>query len=312
VTRKTKARIALSLAVTLAQLWSTASAAADWRPIWTTTAPPTFSVELGGRYWAGWGKTAKDLYNVAGNALVSRLTYDKLPSHSAEVFGRFDHSYGWFVKGYLGIGAFTKGRLQDEDFPPFITPYSSTDSNQKGGHLGYGAIDLGVSLVRGGDFRVGVFVGYHFLFEKVNAYGCTQTATNSTVCAGTIPTSILVITQANWWHSVRVGLEGQVLIGDRIKLNVDAAWLPYVKLSGTDNHWLRMGTTVGDFTGGIPEDGKGWGYQLEASVSYMLTRTASIGIGGRYWHMETKGNTHFENRVVGVVASPQPVNWKTD
>jgi hypothetical protein len=38
----------------------------------------------------------------------------------------------------------------------------------------------------------------------------------------------------------------------------------------------------------------------------------SIGIGGRYWHMQTHGLTHFENHVVGFVAFPQPVEWKVD
>jgi hypothetical protein len=63
----------------------------------------------------------------------------------------------------------------------------------------------------------------------------------------------------------------------------------------------------------VPEDGKGWGYQLEGFVSYRVTEAWSVGIGGRYWHMQTtEGLTHFENHIVGVTTIPQPVDWKVD
>jgi hypothetical protein len=38
----------------------------------------------------------------------------------------------------------------------------------------------------------------------------------------------------------------------------------------------------------VPEDGKGWGYQLEGFVSYRVTQALSLGIGGRYWHMQSQ------------------------
>jgi hypothetical protein len=72
----------------------------------------------------------------------------------------------------------------------------------------------------------------------------------------------------------------------------------------------RYGQTATEI---VPEDGKGWGYQLEGFVSYRVTQAWSVGIGGRYWHMQTtEGLTHFENHIVGVTAIPQPVDWKVD
>jgi hypothetical protein len=50
---------------------------------------------------------------------------------------------GFFVKGFVGGGAIGAGTLRDEDFPPFVVPYSSTSSEQRDGRLGYGTIDLG-------------------------------------------------------------------------------------------------------------------------------------------------------------------------
>ena len=98
----------------------------------------------------------------------------------------------------------------------------------------------------------------------MKAYGCTQTATNPDVFVPTIDSSILGITQTNKWRSLRLGVSGDIKTG-RLQLGGDAA-LTYSRLTGTDAHWLRIGTDPGDFTGPIPEDGKGWGYQLEATA----------------------------------------------
>lgn len=284
---------------------------------WPLVAPPppvsVFTGEMGLRYWYSWGKAAKDLYNVAGTGLVSRLTYDELRGHSGELFGRVDHSSGFFVKGYAGIGTLASGKLNDEDFPPVVSPYSNTLSQQEGGHLGYFSIDGGFNVLRNRDLRLGAFAGYHYFEEKLTAYGCHQVASNAAFCGGSgIPDHILGITQHNHWHSVRVGGEMEVRLFDRLKLSVDAAYLPYVKLDGADFHWLRIGTAPGDFIGSIPEDGRGRGYQLQAALSYAVNQNVSFAVGGRYWRMESNGHTHFENNVVGATSFPQPVDWKTE
>jgi hypothetical protein len=301
-------------------------AAADW-PVIPEAAPsplvavkkpiPTYDLQLGARYWFGWAQTSKRLYDPTGAFLVSRLTYgDNLYTNSGEAYGRIDTSSGFFLKGYLGAGAFTNGHLNDEDFPPGIFPYSSTTSDEKNGYLRYFSLDAGADFLRTPIFRVGAFVGYHFLNEQVSAYGCGQMATNTDVCTFLIPSYVLVITQQNNWNSLRVGVNGEVKLSDRLKFGVDAAWLPYVSLNGTDAHWLRIGTQPGAFTGAIPEDGHGTGFQLEASLSYAVNQVLDVGVGARYWHMQTNGFTHFENRIVpgpGILpGTPQPVDWKTD
>jgi outer membrane protease len=269
--------------------------------------------EFGARYWFSIGKTAKNLYDIPGSAMVSRLTYDGLRGHSVEGFGRADHTSGVYVKGYLGGGIVTKGDLNDEDFEPFIVPYSSTMSNHKDGQMLYGSVDLGFNFVRNHNIRVGAFAGYHYFQEQVNAYGCTQVATNPLVCGGGgVPYNIKGITQDNTYHSLRVGIDADIRLSDHWSLRLDAAYLPHVILHGADTHWLRVGTNPGDFTGPVREDGKGHGYQLEAALNYAVNKNVSFAIGGRYWHLETKGDTHFEGSVVGFAASPQPVEWKSD
>jgi hypothetical protein len=321
--------------VAIAWLIATPAAAADQAlpplfpslpPLLTKAAPvpdvdyfaprPVLALQsdFAARYWFASAKTGKTLYGAPGinDTMASRLTYSNLIANSGEIYGRLAATNGWFIKGYVGLGKITKGNLQDEDFPPGTTPYSSTTSDQHNGYLDYASADVGYNFVRGGDFSLGAFVGFHYFNEVVNAYGCTQTAGNPTICQPPLPTGFEIISQNNKWESLRLGLTGTVMFADRFKLSVDAAWLPYVRLFGDDSHLLRIGTAVGDFTGPIPETGSGDGYQLEAMLSYQLTPNANIGIGGRYWHMQTDGYSHFENMVVGFNTVAQPSNWKTD
>jgi len=135
---------------------------------------------------------------------------------------------------------------------------------------------------------------------------------NPDICVPTIPNNVKVISQNNNWHSLRVGIDASVELNRRWKLSVDAAWLPHVWFDGADAHWLRIGTSNDDFTGPVPEDGHGWGYQIDSFLSYRVNDLVSVGLGGRYWHMQANGHTHFENHVVGVAAVPQVVNWRTD
>ena len=163
-----------------------------WRPAPVFIPPPRrlpmWESEIGGRYWFTSGRTQIDLYGFAPSTdQVSRLTYDKLHAHVGEIFGRVEHVTGVFVKGFVGLGRVNSGSLRDEDFPPFIVPYSSTDSEQREGRVTYGTIDLGWNW-RSPGLKLGAFAGYLYYFEKLNVYGCTQTATNPFICVPSIPT----------------------------------------------------------------------------------------------------------------------------
>lgn len=169
---------------------------------------PAFTATVGGRYWYGMGSTSKDLYGLTRDTLNSRLTYSGLQSHSLELYGRIDHDSGLFWKGYIGGGLLTKGSLQDEDFPPALTPYSSTNSTLQNQSLAYIDTDIGGAILRGRDFRLDGFVGYHYMHWRLKAFGCTQTAGNTSVCTPSIPDSTAVIVEDDTWQGVRVGGTG--------------------------------------------------------------------------------------------------------
>ena len=287
---------------------------------WPATADDTdwswlngvYSGEIGSRFWYGMGQTGKDLYGTDGKTMVSRLTYSGLAGSSGEVYGQINER-NYFIKGVAGLGKLLmRGSLQDEDFPPLTAPYSSTDSSLHAGDIGYVTFDGGAYIAQTPNARLGVFAGYGFLHQAVNAYGCTQTASNPSICATPISDSTAVISQSNYWNALRVGVNGEMEFGKGWRLKGEAAALPFVKFDGTDDHWLRICDTTGCFTGGVPEDGTGWGYQLEAMLDYTLANRVTVGVGGRYWHMETSGNSHFEGHVVGGGYGPQRVDWKTD
>jgi hypothetical protein len=272
---------------------------------------PIWQADIGARYWYSSGRTALDLYGTGGDAMVSRLTYKNPNGHAAEAFGRFDHlATNLFVKGYVGLGRLAGGELNDEDFPPDTNPYSSTLSDLRDGKMTYASIDVGYDVWRSGRVRIGGFVGYHYFSERLNAMGCRQIAT-STICDPAEASSVNVISQDSRWHSLRLGVAGRFDVTERFSVALDAAWVPYTWFDGEDTHWLRIGSNSGDFTGPVPDSGRGNGYQLEAVMSYLVTDALSVGVGGRIWSMKSDTTTHFDGHIVGVDAQPQPSDWTT-
>jgi opacity protein-like surface antigen/outer membrane protease len=247
-------------------------------------AAPGWEFEAGARYWYSRGKFQKDLGSTTDPALAdmlnSRLTYNST-ANAGEFFGRVEAPVNIFVKGNIGLGSLAGGQLYDEDWVIFggTVPYSNTLSDPVKGKINYATLDLGYDFFRGPGYKLGGFAGYNYYRENKSAYGCNQIANPLSDCVPAISSSVLVITEDDTWKSLRVGVNGQVMIGDQLKLEADAAYLPYVKFSGTDDHVLR------DLVS--PESATGRGVQLEGILSYLVTDRFSLGVGGRYWAMWT-------------------------
>ena len=259
-----------------------AAALPSWVSLW--------QVEVGGRYFYSTGKMHITLGDpFTPGQINSQVTYRNMQSNAGEAFARIDHSSGFFLKGFLGGGNIFGGTLHDEDFPPGVVPFSSTVSDINNGRLWYGTVDLGWNPWQTALYKFGFFVGYNHFYETANAYSCTQVATNPDVCSpGQVAPGTLVITQTQYWDGVRLGANGVFTLLPRLKLTVDAALLPYVSMTGYDNHWLRPDINP------LPQSGHGWGYQLESILAYDITPNFSVGVGGRYWWAETgTGTTQF-------------------
>jgi opacity protein-like surface antigen len=248
---------------------------------------PGWELEAGVRDWYSSGRFQKDLGDSSSpalaNILISRLTYDTT-ANSGELFGRIETPQNVFVKGNIGVGSLLGGHMNDEDWAVLggTVAYSNTLSAPVGGDINYATLDLGYDFFRGPGYKLGAFVGYNYYKDDMSGYGCAQIANPLSDCISAIPGSVLVITEDDTWKSFRIGVNGEIMITDRLKLGADVAYLPYVEFNGTDDHVLRTLT--------IQESGTGTGLQFESILSYLITEQFSVGVGGRYWAMWTTRN----------------------
>jgi hypothetical protein len=256
-----------------------------------TKTPPIavwsgWQVDAGTRYWYSTGSST----NTSGSgSLLSRLPYTNLTGQSGEFFARLDSPSRVFVKGFVGAGAITGGKQNDEDWglndgstaAPLPTAYEVTGSSA-GGWLKYAAADVGYNVFLNPNYKVGPFVGYTYFHQTMNALGCTQLTTPGSVCdPPPIASNQPSISQDDTWQALRVGASAVVTIWDRLAINGDVAYLPYAQFTGLDSHWLRIPVAY------FPQDGTGRGVQTELILTYAITENLNVGIGGRYWAMWT-------------------------
>lgn len=271
-----------------------------------SAGPPslaTWDFEAGLRYFYSSGGPRYTLgSNRTPGQVNSRLIYGGADAHSGESFARAEHTpTGLFAKGFLGAGGVTSGSLSDEDFPPALNPYSKTLSPIKDGAISYGVVDLGYTVLRRDGFSLGGFAGYQYESELLNGNGCRQIARNG-ICAGrnAVPDQFRVLSENQRWNALRIGLIGEARF-DRVRLSLEGAYLPVVTMDGVDRHWLRQDINP------LPQHGRGDGYFAEGIVSYDLAPSVSVGVGGRYWRMETdSGQTKFP------LAPRSPTKFETD
>jgi opacity protein-like surface antigen len=268
--------------------------------------------EGGGRYFASWGQFQKDLglrmsRGQTSISDASRLIYDDLQTHSGEFFGRIETPWNLFLKGYVGGGWTDNGHSNDEDFvigfSSLLGGYSNTLSPAVTGKIRYGVIDGGYDFLRGPGYKIGIFAGYFKFDQQMNAFGCTAIAfLNCT--PNPVPTSgSPIITEADTWKAVRVGLSAETMLTDRVKISGEAAYLPRVWFNGVDQHFIGNSGVLAEV---FPETARGSGVQLEALLSYYLTPQWSVGIGGRYWGMWTNPEGQFNCIYGPPFCSPVP------
>jgi len=247
--------------------------------------------EVGGRYWWSTGKTqwshnAQGVQPSLGNP-TSVLVYDRLNAQSVELYGAKRWRPGFFIKGNAGIGTIYGGNLNDQDFSRGQVKFSETNSSINDGTLGYLTVDAGYDFLRGYRTSLGVFGGFNYWTEKVEANGASFV-----VPAGAtgIPNGTKVITNEMRWYSLRVGLAGRLQVGDSLNLSGSVAAVPAAVLRNDDSHHLR--TDLGS-TPNITMDATGYGVQLDGEARYALFKRTDIGLGVRYWKLKATGDIHF-------------------
>jgi len=205
--------------------------------------------DIGARLFLSSGLTGapNPLLNTSsvGNRLASRLVFNDLSAMSEEVFARLDHHSGLFLKGYLGAGSVTSGRLYDEDFPGFYA-YSNTLSQTQGG-LSYASADIGYAILKHNDASLGIFVGYHHYAQLLKAYQCTQLAQDAVCVPSSELFGFLGISEQDTFHSLRLGLSSQTNANTPFRLTAEVAYLPWVHFYGKDIHSATQRACCKDF-----------------------------------------------------------------
>jgi len=250
--------------------------------------------EFGVRYWLSSGET-KNSHNAQGaSPLVgnptSVLTYENLDAHVLELFWRQSFAASWFLKGNLGIGRVTTGSFDDEDYLAGQFKFLDTTSSVTEGTIAYGTLDIGVRewSLGAGRGTAGLFIGFNYWSEDLDAYGITQTEDPLGVGGGNLPNSVLVISNKAAWSSLRLGLVADIALGARTRLVADLAYIPYSKVRNEDSHYLRP--DLGPVPNVIKE-GVGSGVQLDLELRYALGRQTLFGAGMRYWRLKAEDGT---------------------
>jgi outer membrane protein Pom len=238
--------------------------------------------EFGVRYWFStgttrWSHNAQGIDPSLGNP-TSTLTYEDVRAHSLELHARNSYPDRWFVRGYAGIGKVTDGRLIDEDFFAGQVKFSESHSTVKGDRLKYAMLDIGRDIWVGRSNTLGLFAGYHYWTERVDAFGATFPV--NFLGNPDLPESELVISNEVTWNSLRLGVSWNAAFGRSTRFSLDAAFLPYARFRNEDSHYLRS-----DF-GPAPNvfmNANGYGAQLDLELRQRFAGDWEAGAGLRYW-----------------------------
>ncbi len=241
------------------------------------------------RYWYSVGRFQKDLPpspSGSSKSLISRLTYDDVSANSGEAYGRIDTPWNIFVQGFVGAGKNDGGHMNDEDWTiDENTPYSNTISQLSDAGMRYAVVDAGYDVLRGPDYRAGIFLGWAHIAEKYPSTSCLQIGFVAPGDDCATFQRLPFITETDSWGALRLGVAADVWLAPALQLTGNFAYLPYVWFDGRDDHWQRNLL--------IKEHGGGQGAQLELLLSYYLTQDFSVGVGGRYWAAWADGGDIF-------------------
>ncbi len=273
-----------------------ASVAARWPNLLPEKPVSPFAFEVGTRYWYSSGQMKFGFAN--GNPFfgvpTSTLDWLGLNAHSGELFARIDHKpTGFFVKGVAGLGALVDGEIIDRDFSLGQFTFSDTTSNVKDGSLKFAMFDVGWGYSPIGGVKLGFFVGYHYWYEKVTAYGliCNQPSFLGCTFPGEVQVGFDTATlrYQPTWHAARIGFTGQIAITERLSFSAELAGIPYASVQNKDSHLLRQDfADLGPAPNVIANSRYAIGGEAELMLNYAVTPNIEIGVGGRYWGLTAR------------------------
>ena len=261
-----------------------------------------------------WNHDASGTSSVAGNP-TSELTYEDLDSQVIEVEVDLKLPNRVFLRSQFGFGSISNGRLVDDDFVN-STGATFFGASQSGAHrisrtfsdvdddsMWYLNLDLGFKIWASKNNLnfTRFFMGYQHWEEKVAATGIEQVECSSVGNFCNSPGTITnkgqkIISNEAKWDSLRVGWEGFYHYGEKLRFDINLAYIPISKVLNRDTHHLRADLQKNP---SFEMDGTGTGYNLEADIKYFLTKSLLLSTGYKYWKVKVSDGTWKNFPVVG-------------
>jgi outer membrane immunogenic protein len=242
---------------------------------------PRADADLGRRVWLSFGRFNVDRYDAADpNLLATAQTFGGYLGFGAESFSHSRTERGFFQSFVAGVGPLAGGTLVAQHTD------ATTVSELARGRMLYRFNDYGYYFARGPRGSLGAFVGTTWLLELYRAFGCAQAAGGTAVCDPAIPASVDYRTNSAFWVAPRIGLATEFVITDRLTFRGEAAVSPLAFHWSTENQWHSPDMNP------IIARGRGFGYQLQAALSYAFTDRFIVSVGGRYWMFHADGSTN--------------------
>ena len=248
-----------------------------------------------------WEHEIEILPGVSGG---SRLTFRDVTSKIVSVDGDLLLWKRLVLTASGGWGQTDGGDLIDEDFI-VGTNFSRTRSAIDDGRIYFANVNAGFRLADWVDSDrrhgfVDLLVGYQWWREKYEAFGLVDFLGFT----GDEPRSVKVITETWTWHSLRVGGRAYFPFPYGLGLRGSGFVLPWSAVEVEDIHHLR--TDLRQNPSVRSEATGGFGWQLEAALTYTFWRGLGVEAGYRYWKVEIKsGDAKF--RPVGAPSSDEEV-----
>jgi hypothetical protein len=183
-----------------------------------------------------------------------------------------------------GWGSVEDGTFIDDDFVSDGPLLSRTRSTVDDGSIYYGNVALGWRVVEWRDFEqrhgyLDLLAGYQWWREKYEAFGAA-----SVIIPGDIPSNIKVITHDWTWQSIRIGGRASIPFPAGFGARVSAFFLPWSSVRLEDTHHLR--TDLRQNPSSVTEATGGFGYQVEAALTYTFWRGLGAEAGYRRWQID--------------------------
>lgn len=283
MTRTPRHLAAFGAALAIAALALAPPAAAQIEPF---TAPGVSGAVSANAWWS-WGDSTWE-HDVFGlGVLGSKLDWQDVEMPVAMVNGEFAWRF-LVVSGTVGFGTVHDGTFIDDDF--FMgSVFSRTRSTVEDGELMTLGADVGVRALRwrnaeGHRGHLDVLVGYYYWREEYEAFGAVPL-----IGPISVPANVKAITHEWEWHGARVGARVDAPVWRNLRYRLSLFFLPWSSLEVRDIHHLRDDLAQNPSV--LTEADGGFGFQLDASLTYRIVHGLSVEVGFRYWRVEMDDGT---------------------